>query len=108
MDISDWRSKIDAVDTAMLHLMNLRAGFALEVARLKGQNGLSLRTPERERQIVERMQGLNPGPLDGEAIAEIYGTIVGQCIRAQERDQRQAGAQAREPQPLVAKGKKSK
>jgi chorismate mutase-like protein len=85
MDISDWRKKIDEVDTAVLHLVNLRAGFALEVGKLKGEEGLSLRTPEREKQIVERMQSLNPGPLDAEAIGRIYETIVQQCIRAQER-----------------------
>jgi chorismate mutase-like protein len=85
MDISDWRKKIDAVDTAVLHLLNLRAGFALEVGKLKGEEGLSMRTPEREKQIVERMQSLNPGPLDAEAIGRIYETIVSQCIRAQER-----------------------
>jgi len=95
MDISDWRSKIDSVDTAMLHLLNLRAGFALEVAKLKGQNGLSLRTPERERQIVERMQSLNPGPLDNDAIAAIYETVLSQCIRAQRGLQAQANGTAR-------------
>jgi chorismate mutase-like protein len=85
MDISDWRKRIDAVDTAMLHLLNLRAGFALEVGKLKGAEGLSMRTPEREKQIVERMQSLNTGPLDDEAVGQIYETIVNQCIRAQER-----------------------
>ena len=85
MDITDWRKKIDEVDTAVLHLLNLRAGFAIEVGRLKGEGGLSLRTPERERQIVERMQAQNPGPLDGEAVAQIYDAIVRQCIRAQEQ-----------------------
>jgi chorismate mutase-like protein len=85
MDIGDWRKRIDAVDTAVLHLLNLRAGFALEVGKLKGAEGVSLRTPERERQIVERMQSLNPGPLDAEAVGKIYETIVNQCIRAQER-----------------------
>lgn len=90
MDISDWRKKIDAVDTAVLHLLNLRAGFALEVGKLKGVEGISLRTPERERQIVERMQSLNPGPLDAEAIGQIYETIVKQCIRAQQRQKASA------------------
>ncbi|HKV47989.1 MAG TPA: chorismate mutase [Candidatus Acidoferrales bacterium] len=90
MDISDWRKKIDAVDTAVLHLLNLRAGFALEVGKIKGAEGISMRTPERERQIVERMQSLNPGPLDAEAIGLIYETIVSQCIRAQERSRTNA------------------
>ena len=92
MDISDWRKKIDAVDTAVLHLLNLRAGFALEVGKLKGEEGLSMRTPEREKEIEERMQALNPGPLDAEAIGKIYETIVGQCIRAQERSRKERAA----------------
>ena len=85
MDISDWRKKIDAVDAAVLHLLNLRAGFALEVGKLKGEGGISMRAPDRERQIVERMQAMNPGPLDAEAVGVIYETIVNQCIRAQEK-----------------------
>ena len=84
MEISDWRKKIDEVDETVLKLVNLRATMAIEIGKLKKQDGLSLRTPVRERQIVERMQSLNPGPLDGEAIEQIYGTVVNQCIRAQE------------------------
>ena len=85
MDISDWRKKIDEVDTAVLKLLNLRAEMALEIGKLKSQEGIGLRTPTREREIVERMQSANPGPLDSEAIERIYETIVNQCIRAQER-----------------------
>lgn len=88
MDISDWRKKIDAVDAELLELLNRRAGFALEVAKIKRTKGLSLRTPERERQIVERIQSLNKGPLDPGEVERIYEVIVEQCIRAQERSGR--------------------
>ena len=43
MDINDWRAKIDAIDTTLLHLLNVRAAFALEVGKLKGAGGLALR-----------------------------------------------------------------
>jgi len=43
MEIGDWRAKIDAIDTTLLHLLNVRAGFALEVGRLKGESGLARR-----------------------------------------------------------------
>jgi chorismate mutase-like protein len=85
MDISDWRKKIDAVDAELLELLNRRAGFALEVAKIKRTQGLSMKTPERERQIVERIQNLNKGPLDAGEVGRIYEVIVEQCIRAQER-----------------------
>jgi len=83
MKIDDWRRKIDAIDTAMLHLLNLRTELALEVGRLKGEAGLVLRVPEREREILNRMKGLNPGPLDGKAIGKIYQVILDESIRTQ-------------------------
>jgi chorismate mutase-like protein len=84
MKIDDWRRKIDAIDTAMLHLLNLRTELALEVGKLKGQAGLVLRVPEREREILDRMKALNPGPLDGKSVERIYQNILDESIRTQE------------------------
>ena len=72
MKIGDWRTKIDAIDTTLLHLLNVRAAFALEVGRLKGLRGMALRVPQREQEILGRLKQLNPGPLDERAIEEIY------------------------------------
>ncbi len=84
MKIGDWRTKIDAIDTTLLHLLNVRAAFALEVGRLKGETGLPLRVPEREREILSRMAKVNPGPLDSEAVEKIYQLILNESIRVQE------------------------
>jgi chorismate mutase-like protein len=83
MKIGDWRAKIDAIDTTLLHLLNVRAGFALEVGRLKGESGLALRVPAREREILARMIKLNPGPLDSAAVEKIYQHILDESIRIQ-------------------------
>jgi chorismate mutase-like protein len=83
MKIGDWRAKIDAIDTTLLHLLNVRAGFALEVGRLKGARGIALRVPQREQEILTRLQSLNPGPLDDRAIETIYRAILSQSIRIQ-------------------------
>lgn len=83
MKIDDWRRKIDAIDTAMLHLLNLRTELALEVGKLKGEAGHVLRVPEREREILNRMKALNPGPLDGKAIERIYQVVLDESIRTQ-------------------------
>jgi chorismate mutase len=85
MDITAWRMKIDEIDSAMLHLLNLRAHHALEVARVKNMEGLALRVPARERAILARMKRLNPGPLDGAAVVKIYKLILAESIRAQQR-----------------------
>jgi chorismate mutase-like protein len=84
MKIDDWRRKIDAIDTALLHLLNLRAELALEVGRMKKEEGVALRAPMREREILRRMKSLNPGPLDGEAIGKIYRSMLAESIRTQE------------------------
>ncbi|MFZ3214838.1 MAG: chorismate mutase [Candidatus Acidiferrales bacterium] len=82
--IGGWRTKIDAIDTTLLHLLNVRAGFALEVGRLKGARGLALRVPAREQEILTRLKKLNPGPLDGRAVEKIYRQILHESIRIQE------------------------
>ncbi|MGH9716473.1 MAG: chorismate mutase [Candidatus Acidiferrales bacterium] len=85
MKIDDWRKKIDAIDTALLHLLNLRTELALEVGRLKNESGTALRAPMREQEILSRMKALNPGPLDSEAISNIYQLLLNESIRTQER-----------------------
>jgi len=86
MKIKNWRKKIDAIDAAMLQLLNLRTELALEVGRLKGEQGLSLRVPAREHQILSRMKRLNPGPLGDESVEKIYQLILDESIRTQERN----------------------
>jgi len=84
MKIKNWRKKIDAIDSAMLQLLNLRTELALEVGRLKDERGLSLRVPAREQEILSRMKKMNPGPLSGESVAKIYQLILDESIRTQE------------------------
>src|ERR1017187_9504688 len=85
MKIIDWRSKIDGIDTALLHLLNLRIELALEVGRLKGSEGVALRVPAREQEILSRMKSLNPGPLADDSVAKIYQVILNESIRTQQQ-----------------------
>jgi chorismate mutase-like protein len=96
MKIDDWRRKIDAIDTAMLHLLNLRAELALEVGRMKSDEGVPLRAPEREQEILTRMKRRNPGPLDGETVGKIYQLILDESIRTQTRFGYSTPAQVKE------------
>jgi chorismate mutase len=83
MTIGDWRKKIDEIDTVLVQLLNLRAEFAVEVAQLKEDEGLSICAPEREQKILSRMENLNPGPLDREAVTRIYRVILDESRRIQ-------------------------
>jgi chorismate mutase-like protein len=117
LKIGDWRTKIDAIDTTLLHLLNVRAAFALEVGKLKGEAGMLLRVPAREKEILLRMKKLNPGPLDGEAVEKIYQLILNQSIRIQESygygsvaglKNNQAHTSAEQPRTAQTRVKRSK
>ncbi len=105
MRIDDWRRKIDAIDTAMLHLLNLRAELAVEVGRMKHEEGVALRAPAREQEIIQRMKNSNPGPLDRTTIERIYQLILDESIRTQERHGYGSPASARPARPAPDGGR---
>ena len=70
------RKRIDAVDDQVLGLLNERARLAQEIGHLK--NGIVYK-PEREAQVVRRMQAANPGPLTPESLSVIYKEIMSAC-----------------------------
>jgi chorismate mutase/prephenate dehydratase len=71
------REQIDALDASILQLINQRAAHAQAIGRLK--NG-SVYRPEREAQVLRRIQALNPGPLDGEVAARLFREIMSACL----------------------------
>lgn len=83
MTIGDWRKKIDEIDAVLLQLLNLRTDFAVEVARLKEEEGLSLCVPEREQKVLASVRNLNGGPLDDEAVTRIFRLIMDESRRIQ-------------------------
>lgn len=76
-DLKKFREQIDRLDDELLRLFNERAKLAQQIGHAKG-DGAVLR-PEREAQVLQRMQDSNPGPLSKEAIAQLYTEIMSQC-----------------------------
>ena len=95
MKIGDWRSKIDGIDISLLHLLNLRIELALEVGRLKAEEGMAPRAPAREKEILTRMKRLNPGPLTNDSIGKIYRVILDESTKAQRRHSYGGAARAK-------------
>ncbi|MGI9066432.1 MAG: chorismate mutase [Pyrinomonadaceae bacterium] len=81
MSIEDWRLEIDAIDIELLGLLNKRASLAVKVGQSKRLTGIALYDPSREQEIIERMRKQNPGPLDEEAIVELFGCIIRESRR---------------------------
>ncbi len=81
--LKKFRNQIDAIDEQVLKLVNERATLAREIGSLK-QDGVIFR-PEREAQILRRLQENNTGPLSNEAISHIFRAVMSNC-RALEKE----------------------
>jgi chorismate mutase / prephenate dehydratase len=75
-DLLALRGRIDAIDDEVLRLLNERARLAQDIGHLK--NGIVYK-PEREAQVVRRMQAANPGPLPAESVSVLYKEIMSAC-----------------------------
>ena len=73
------RQKIDAIDDRLLKLISERAATAQEVGHVKVP-GSPLYRPEREANILRRMQAANTGPLSSEAVARIFREVISNCM----------------------------
>ncbi len=71
------RDQIDRIDNEMLQMLNQRAALAQQIGHLK-DNGVVLR-PEREAQVLQRLQTQNNGPLSNDAIAALFTEVMSQC-----------------------------
>lgn len=71
------REQIDRLDDELLKLVNQRAALAQQIGHLK-EDGVVLR-PEREAQVLQRVQGNNKGPLSNAAVAQLFTEVMSQC-----------------------------
>lgn len=85
MDINDWRKRIDELDAKLVELLNERSRAVAEIGRLKRKSGQPIYQPEREREILERVQALNRGPLRNEALKRLFERILDEA-RALEQE----------------------
>ncbi len=77
------RDQIDAIDEQVLLLVNERATLARQIGSLK-DDGVIYR-PEREAQVLRRLQANNTGPLSNEAVSNIFRAVMSNC-RALEKE----------------------
>ncbi len=71
------RDEIDNIDGEILKLVNKRAEHAQQIGFLKKSN--IIYRPEREAQILARVQQENPGPLDNTRIVQLFTEIMSVC-----------------------------
>lgn len=77
-ELARHRAAIDALDLELLERLNARAAHAQAIGALKG--AAAAYRPEREAQVLSRLQSANPGPLPNEAIAGIFRQTMSACL----------------------------
>ncbi len=80
------RAEIDGIDGELLHLLNQRARCAQKVGEIKAEHGEAghIYRPEREAQVLRRLQDTNPGPLSGENITFFFREVMSACLALEE------------------------
>lgn len=76
------RAEIDNIDSEILRLLNARARCAQKVGEIKAEHGEAghIYRPEREAQVLRRLQSLNPGPLSSETITFFFREVMSACL----------------------------
>jgi chorismate mutase/prephenate dehydratase len=72
VNLQELRERIDTIDNQLLDLLNERMEVVKEVGELKRATKTVIYRPEREKQILDRLEKLNKGLLSPSAIEAIY------------------------------------
>ena len=80
------RGEIDGIDAELLRLLNARARCAQKVGEIKAQYGDAgfIYRPEREAQVLRRLQEINPGPMTNEYITWFFREVMSACLSLEE------------------------
>ena len=82
--IAELRTAIDTLDQQLLLLLNQRASLANAIGDIKRQEGSQVYRPEREAQVIHKLQTANQGPLKADSIANIWREVMSACRALEE------------------------
>jgi chorismate mutase/prephenate dehydratase len=81
-ELAELRAAIDRIDAELLRLLNDRARIAAEVGEVKRRAApdMPFHAPAREREVLSRLERLNPGPFPTGAIRAVFQEIMSACL----------------------------
>ncbi len=83
-DVQSIRVKIDEIDEKILNLLNERSEVVLDMAEVKRNKNIDFYSPEREKEILDRLSGKNTGYFPNEALRNIFKEIFCACLSLEE------------------------
>lgn len=83
-DIAYWRDQIDALENALIDLVNQRAACALEIGKIKHEQGLPVFDSKREDEILERVASKSKGVMPPASMQRIFLTLMEETRKIEE------------------------
>ena len=85
-ELAGVRTEIDRIDSELLRLLNERARCAQQVGEIKARHGEQghIYRPEREAQVLRRLQDANAGPLTDENVTFFFREVMSACLSLEE------------------------
>lgn len=87
-DLGPWRDRIDALDRAILRLLNERSVCANHIGHIKKSLGMPVYVPSREDAVLQNVVDHNTGPLPDTAVRRLFERVIDET-RALERQRYQ-------------------
>ncbi len=85
-EIETTRREIDRIDDSIVDLLVRRARCAIEIGRVKRRDGVPVRDPAREAEVLARLKERAHGKLDAQAIERVWDRIMELSRRLEEED----------------------
>lgn len=82
-ELNRLRDAIDRVDEVLVKLLNQRAKYAVEIGEIKGHLSLPIYAPEREKEVLLRVERTSSGPLHDAAIRRLFERIIDESRRVE-------------------------
>lgn len=82
--IKGLRERLREKDREIVRLLNERAKLAIEVGRVKNEEGIAVYDPAQEGKVYEFITGVNRGPLPDEALKGIFREVISASRALQE------------------------
>ena len=84
-DIEALRDAVDEIDDKILGLINQRLLLATQIGRFKKQSGIQIVDSSREKVVLGRLLERNAGPLQENALQQIFTAIIAAARDIQNR-----------------------
>lgn len=79
-ELEELREDIDRIDRNIVQLLDERADVVEKIGAIKRERGMDLYVPGREREILDRLEGLGDGTFPPGSLRTVYREIIATCL----------------------------